>query len=119
MANVIIVLVLVLICAVGVLSYRKRLKSGCCGAGGDDVKKVKVADKDPQYYPYSVTISVDGMVCANCVLHVENALNELGDVWAKASLEKKNVVVRMKTPHANDELRRIIRGAGYLVTDIQ
>lgn len=119
MANVIIIAVLILLCVFGAVSYRKKLKCGCCGTASEAVKKVTVADKDPQHYPYSVTVGVDGMVCANCVQHVENALNGLGDVWAKASLEKKNVVVRMKTPHPNDELRRIIRSAGYLVTDIR
>ena len=54
MANVIIVLILVAICAYGVKSYMKNVSHGCCGSGGDEEKKIRVQDKHAEHYPYCV-----------------------------------------------------------------
>jgi len=118
MANVIIVLILVLICIYGVRSYMKKLAHGCCGAGGDEEKKIKVKDKNPANYPHCVTIEVEGMTCGHCKLRVENALNSQEGVWAKVDLEKKTAMVRMKQLLPEDELRRIVSHAGYFMTGI-
>lgn len=119
MANVIIILLLVLIGIYAVRSYMKKLASGCCGAGGDPEKKIKVSDKNPDHYSHCVTIGIDGMTRGHCKLRVENALNEQEGVWAKVNLEAKNALVYMKQAIPEDELRRIISKAGYLVTDIR
>lgn len=117
MANVIIVLILVLICIYAVRSYMKRLAHGCCGSGGDEEKKVKVRDKNESHYPYCVTIGVDGMTCSHCKLRVENALNSEDGIWAKVNLKANNARVYMKTLISEDDLRRIIRRAGYMMAD--
>lgn len=118
MANVIILLILVLVCIHAVRSYMKRLAHGCCGAGGDEEEKVKVRDKNPAHYPHSVTIGVDGMTCKHCKLRVENALNSEEGVWAQVNLQEKTAQVRMKTPIPEEELRRIIRRAGYTAVSV-
>lgn len=118
MANVIIILILVLICIYSVRSYMKKLAHGCCGAGGDDEKKVKVRDKNPDHYPYCVTIGVEGMTCGHCRLRVENALNSEEGVWAQVDLKGKKAQVHMKTQFSEEELRRIISRAGYTFTGI-
>lgn len=119
MANVIIILLLVVICIYAVRSYMKKLASGCCGAGGDAEKKIKVADKNPDHYPHCVTIDIDGMTCGHCKLRVENALNAEEGVWAKVNLEAKNALVYMKNAISEDELCRIIGRAGYVVTAVR
>lgn len=119
MGNAIIILILVLICIYAVRSYMKKLSSGCCGAGGDAEKKIKVKDKNPDNYPHCVTIDIDGMTCGHCKTRVENALNGQEGVWAKVNLEAKNALVHMKHPIPEDELRRIIGKAGYVMTGIR
>ena len=46
MATIVICLILVVICIVGIRSMINRTAHGCCGGGGDNVKKVKVEDKN-------------------------------------------------------------------------
>src|SRR5699024_12299468 len=43
--SAIIILILVLICIYAIKSYTKKLAHGCCGAGGDEEKKIYVKDK--------------------------------------------------------------------------
>ena len=40
-ATIIICVAIAAICIFAVISYRKKLKNGCCGGGGDEVKHVK------------------------------------------------------------------------------
>ena len=51
-STAVICLVLLVIVVAAVRSYLKKLKSGCCGAGGDVVKPVRPADRDLSHYPY-------------------------------------------------------------------
>ena len=119
MANVIIVLILVAICAYGIKSYMKNVSHGCCGTGGDEEKKIRVQDKHAEHYPYCVKVGVDGMTCSHCKLRVENALNEKEGVWAQVDLKDKSATVRMKQSLSEDEIRTSISRAGYTVTDYQ
>lgn len=92
-------------------SYTKKLASGCCG-GGDAEKKVKVADKNRAHYPYAATLTVDGMMCSACETRVENALNAIDGVWAKASSSDGRVEVLMKTPVDEDAFRKVVNELG-------
>lgn len=113
MSNVIIIIILIVICYFGLKSTIKRTRQGCCGSSGDDVKKIKAADTNQSHYPYVRTLSVDGMTCANCRKKVENAFNVLTGIYAVADLEKKFVVIRMKEKIEDEELKDIVRNAGY------
>ena len=75
MANAIIIVVLVLICVFALRSYCRKLKQGCCGGGGDQVRKTGPEDRDLSHYPYTYQIGIDGMTCRNCEARMENALN--------------------------------------------
>ena len=57
------------------------------------------------------------MHCSNCVRHVENALNIMNGVWAKADLETKTVKVRSKKELKPEDLSAKINEAGYTVLD--
>jgi copper chaperone CopZ len=59
-------------------------------------------------------IRVDGMMCENCVKHVEDACKKVNNVIdAKASLDGNNVVVTYKDDlNTNDVINNIIE-AGY------
>lgn len=60
--------------------------------------------------------SVDGMMCDKCVMHVEEACMKVSGVKsAKASLKKKNVVVKYEDTINLDEVAKNITDAGYEV----
>ncbi|MEY8354872.1 heavy metal-associated domain-containing protein [Lachnospiraceae bacterium 54-53] len=119
MSTAIICLILAVICYFGLKSTVKRAKSGCCGSGGDDVKKIKVSDKDISHYPYSRSVEVDGMTCGNCKKRVENAFNSREGLYASVDLDKKLAVIHMKELVPEDELKEMVRKAGYLPGDIK
>ena len=85
MANAIIIVVLVLICVFAVRSYCRKLKQGCCGGGGDQVRKTGPEDRDLSHYPYTYQIGIDGMTCRNCEARMENALNRQDGVTEEGS----------------------------------
>lgn len=113
MSTAVICLLLVVICYAGIRSSVKRIAHGCCGSGGDDVKKIKVKDKELSHYPFTCKIEVDGMTCSNCKKRVENAFNEQEGFFAVADLKEKRAVIHMKNKISEDEIRRIIKKAGY------
>ena len=117
MESAVIILIVIIICIVGIKSYARRLTQGCCGAGGDAQKRVRVRDKNKEHYPYCVKIGVDGMTCSHCRERVENALNQEEGVWAQVNLKEGSAVVRMKRELSREELERIIRRAGYTMKE--
>ena len=63
------------------------------------------------------TLTIEGMMCAHCVAHVEKALNALPGVTASVDLDSKTAVV---TGDAGDDvLKKAVADAGYQVTDIR
>lgn len=119
MATAIICILLILICVLTVVSYRKRLSQGCCGSGGDTVEKQGPADKDLSHYPYTYKVEIEGMTCKNCASRVENAFHTAGDFYAKVNLNKKTALVRAKTETPEDMLKKIIIRTGYDVISVQ
>ncbi|MCO7126814.1 heavy-metal-associated domain-containing protein [Sporolactobacillus shoreicorticis] len=115
MATFLIVAFLIILAGFALRSTRKKMRSGCCGSGDVPVKKIKVHDRNAAHYPYVKTLQIDGMTCQNCVIHIENALNTLDGVLAKASLDKRLATVHMRHPLPADELRRTVSAAGYTV----
>ena len=115
MGTVIITLVLIAIIIFAIFSIIKRIKYGsaCCGTHDAAPKKIRVKDKNKSHYPYSYTLTVNGMHCSNCSRHVENALNTKEGVWATVKLENNTVLVRSKNPLEWDELSPVISKAGY------
>lgn len=115
-STAVIVALLIVIGFIAVRKYVKNLRHGCCGGSGEE--KVKVADKNAAHYPYSVTLKIEGMRCANCTDRVENALNRLDGVWAKVSLKRAEAVLRSKSVIDDEILRTAVARAGYRVTEI-
>lgn len=108
-----IVGLIILVFAIFVIKgYVKKLATGCCGAGGDAEARIKVRDKNRSHYPYSARLTVDGMMCSSCQTRVENALNVIDGVWAKANASDGTVKVLMKSPVPEDKLRAAINELG-------
>lgn len=108
-----VIILLIVVFAVFVIrGYAKKLAHGCCGSGGDAEQRVKVKDKNKSHYPYTAILTVDGMMCSGCEVRIENALNSLDGVWAKASSSDGSVRVLMKSPLSEDTLRSTINDLG-------
>ena len=118
MANAIIIVVLVLICVFAVRSYCRKLKQGCCGGGGDQVRKTGPEDRDLSHYPYTYQIGIDGMTCRNCEARMENALNRQNGYFAEVSLKKKSAVLHTKQPVTRDDIRVLVAKTGYTLTSM-
>lgn len=88
-ATIIICVVIAAICIFAVISYRKKLKNGCCGGGGDEVKHVKPQDTNVNDYDHVYRMDIEGMHCKNCAMRIENAFNEQPDCMAKVDLAGK------------------------------
>ena len=65
-------------------------------------------------------LSVEGMVCNNCVSHVTEALLEIdGVAGADVVLEPKTATVTLEKEIADEVLKAAVVEAGYDVTSIQ
>lgn len=95
-STIIVCAVIAVICVIGVLKYIKNLKSGCCGTGGDSIKKVKPQDSNVNNYSFEYKIKIDGMTCKNCAMRVENAFNSKENYLAKVKLSENSAYVRTK-----------------------
>lgn len=118
-STVIICVVLAVFCVFAVRSYIKKLKHGCCGAGGDDVKRVRPKDKNISHYPYACKIGIEGMSCKNCAMRIENAFNEREGFCAKVNLKQRSAIVRMKQPVPDMELKELVQQAGYRAVSLE
>ncbi|RGY99595.1 heavy metal-associated domain-containing protein [Clostridium sp. AM58-1XD] len=119
MSTAVICLILIVLAVLGVRSYIKRLASGCCQTGsGKQAKRIKVADRDKDNYPYHKILRIDGMVCGNCAVNVENALNRQEGVWARVNLEAGEADVYLKKDMGDQELKDLVREAGYILFGI-
>lgn len=120
MATAILCILLVAAAVIGLKGYLKRLTSGCCGtAEQPGVKKIRVKDRDLSHYPFQTVLKVDGMSCGNCAAHVENALNALEGVWAQVDLAEGEALVRMKEMRSPEELKAVVKAAGYTVYRVE
>lgn len=66
------------------------------------------------------TISIEGMMCQNCVKHVTKALTSIDGVKSvKVSLEDKNAIVEMEKDVSDTALKEAIEKEDYLVKEIK
>lgn len=117
--TIVICVVLGVICVLGVRSYLKKLKTGCCGSGGDEVKRVRPVDSDKSHYPYAKVVRIEGMHCQNCVKRVENAFHSQDGFYTKVDLAKGTALVRSKREVSDQELKQIVRKLGYSPVSVE
>ena len=119
MINVIIVLAVLAVVLLAARRYLRTLRRGGCGCGcsggGDShVARPQVADTNEAHYPYAADLTVEGMHCEHCLATVEAALDDIGGVWARASLPDR-VRVLSKDPIDRAALAAAVESAGYRV----
>lgn len=108
----VIVSVLILVIA-GQTVTKVKKGSSCCGEHEETAKKIRVADKNKSNYPYSYILSIEGMVCSNCVRNVENALNACDGIWAKADLSQRTAKVLSKYPRDKQFFLDVMSNTSY------
>ena len=65
------------------------------------------------------TLSVEGMMCQNCVRHVKNALEGVSGVeTVSVSLEGKTAAVTAAESVTDEALKAAVTDAGYTVTAV-
>lgn len=113
MGTAIIVIILLCVCFIALRSTMKRIAHGCCGGGGDSVKKVRAKDTDPSHYAYHYEMEINGMTCSDCKVRVENAFHEEEGYYAVANVKKNQAVIHCKNEADPHTLRSIVYSAGY------
>ena len=112
LTTIIICIILAAICAYSIVSYKKKLNSGCCGSGGGEIK-VKPGDTDLTHYPYKLKVYIDGMTCEHCKMRIENAFNRTDGFYAKVNLKKKYALLASMKPVDTENIKNIVEHAGY------
>lgn len=75
--------------------------------------------KDIKNMEKTITISIEGMMCAHCTGRVEKAFGAIAGVTAvQVSLENKNAVVKADGAVSAEQLKQAVTDAGYDVTGI-
>lgn len=119
LSTVIICVILAFIAVFSLRGYIQKLTNGCCGAGGDEVKRVRPGDRDLSHYSHTYKLGVEGMSCKNCAMRVENAFNEREGCCAEVDLKQNSAVVHTKDTLSESELRAVVQKAGYQVTSLE
>ncbi len=93
MENVLIVILLIVILVPAVRTAAKHMRGegDCCGGPKEKPIKKKMSGKPIR----KIRLSIDGMMCNNCRVRVENGLNAMDGVLAKVSLADKEAVVSL------------------------
>lgn len=115
MGNLIVGGVLLIAVILAIRSVKRRAESGCCGGSCDSVELSCVSDTNPEHYPHSAELRIEGMHCEKCKSRLEKALNALTGVWTTVKLQDGTALVRMKKLRTEAELREVVRKAGYSV----
>lgn len=64
-------------------------------------------------------LSIEGMTCGHCKMHVEKALSELNGVTsAKVELETKRAIVEIDEGVTDSAMSEAVSEAGYQVTSV-
>lgn len=112
-ANIVIIAAIVIAVAVVIRNYvTKNVKHGCCG-GGEDVRLKRPKDTNASDYAHAYRVKVDGMSCTNCAHRIANAFNEQDGFMAEVDLDHGEATVRTRRAAKADDLKAIVRNAGY------
>jgi len=122
MSVVIIICAGLLVCYALYSTIRKALGkqkgASCCGTK-EVVSKSAVEDKDESHYPYKYIIDISGMSCSHCAKNVENAINNMGNVWARVNLGKAQAEVLSKKEYEKEDFIKALSETDYKVDNLK
>ena len=121
MVDIIVVLIVVVLLGFALKGSIKHFKgdSPCCGGGGGTVV-LDIPDKklDKPVLGKKV-LKISGMHCEHCVKAVTEAINKVDGASAKVNLSENEAVVSYDRELDEEQLRRIVKDAGYRVVSIK
>ena len=121
MPDIIVILVIAVFVLLGVRSTIKHFKGegACCGGGGGSIV-LDIPDKklDNPVLGKKV-LKISGMHCEHCVKAVTEAINKVNGASAKVNLSENEAVVSYDRELDEEQLRRIVKDAGYRVVSIK
>ena len=111
MENLVIVILLIVILVPAVMTAAKHMRGegDCCGGPKEKPIKKKMTGKPIK----KIRISIDGMMCNNCRVRVENGLNAMDGVLAKVSLADKEAKISLYKDIDVQEILNVIEAMEY------
>ena len=119
MVDIIVVLIVVILLGFALKGSIKHFKgdSPCCG-GGTVVLDIPDKKLDKPVLGKKV-LKISGMHCEHCVKAVTEAINKIDGASAKVNLPENEAVVSYDRELDEEQLRRIVKDAGYRVVSIK
>ena len=121
MTDIIVILVIAVFVFLGVKSTIKHFKGegACCGGGGGSIV-LDIPDKklDNPVLGKKV-LKISGMHCEHCAKAVTEAINKIDGASAKVKLSENEAVVSYDRELDEEQLKRIVKDAGYRVVSIK
>ena len=114
MVDIIIVLIVIVLLGFALKGSIKHFKgeSPCCGGGGGEiVLDIPILGKK--------VLKISGMHCEHCVKAVTEAINKIDGAAAKVNLSENEAVVSYDRELDDEQLRKIVKDAGYRVVSIK
>lgn len=82
------------------------------------IQRIEPQKKEEKKKMKEVELMVEGMMCEHCVRHVKEALEKLPGCEATVDLKTKKAIVRYEGDIQDDEWRRVIQDAGYILKGV-
>jgi copper chaperone len=108
-AIIVIILIVILIPAISVAAKHMRGEGDCCGGPKEKPIKKKMDGKPIR----KIRLTIDGMMCNNCRVRVENGLNAMDGVLAKVSLADKEAKVSLYKEISDEEIIAAVEALDY------
>ena len=105
LSTILVLAVLIAVCVVLALRYKKNLKNGCCSCTSCDGKGCSLKKHETRVY-------IDGMSCNHCSASVEKAFSQAG-YEASVNLEEKYALVYSFKPLDEKEISEMITDLGF------
>lgn len=120
MVDVIIILIVIVLLAFAAKGAAKHFKgeSPCCGGGSEEIV-LDIPDKKLENPVLGrKTVKISGMHCQHCVKAVTEAINKLDGASAKVNLDENAAVVSYDRAVDNEQIKAVVKEAGYRVVSI-
>ena len=121
MGTIVVILILVVIAAIALRGALKHFKGegACCGGGGGSVV-LDIPEKKLENPVLGKTVlKVSGMHCEHCVKAVTEAINKVDGASAKVNLSQNEAVVSYDRELDEENLKRVVKDAGYRVVSVK
>lgn len=121
MVDIIIVLIVIALLVLALKNSIKHFKGegACCGGGGGSVVLDIPEKKLENPVLGKKVLKVSGMHCERCVKAVTEAINKVDGASAKVNLSQNEAVVSYDRELDEENLKRVVKDAGYRVVSVK